>query len=195
MDNLLKTIIALAVLSSPSSGEDVVIDQAYCSTVGQTYGVPITCNTNEVIFGSCGSGRDPDCGGYYDYIQCCDVAAYAYDQAGCATYGATYGTVLSCPEITGDPARALESVCGSGENADCNGSYHEITCCPGTFSDGFTLYADTATCYWQWATYGYFLQCLNPTDAVYGRCGSGENPDCNGGADYAGIYCCKMQKL
>ena len=50
---------------------------------------------------------------------------------------------------------------------------------------------DTGSCRWVQGWYGDFISCASD-EVVYGSCASGKNPDCDGGAAYDMIYCCKL---
>ena len=46
-------------------------------------------------------------------------------------------------------------------------------------------------CTWKYGNFGQQIQCDRNDQAVFGRCGSGGNPDCAPNA-YHGIECCML---
>jgi len=50
----------------------VILEQLVCNERTGDFGAPVLCNPGEVVSRVCTSGRDPDCGGYYTRISCCD---------------------------------------------------------------------------------------------------------------------------
>ena len=123
-------------------------------------------------------------------LYCCRMdAADAYSYSDCGYKYGGYGVSLSC-----DGDSVVEGICGSGRDADCSGQYHMIQCCTGGFGDGSWL-ASTGACEWHYASYGTELECPYDSQAIFGRCGSGRDADCNGGSAYHGIKCCQMNRV
>merc|ERR1711860_34224 len=160
---------------------------------GESYGRNVQCEGNEVVYGSCGSGKNDNCGtGIWFKLLCCDLAGYHFEN--CMDHYGEHGQNLECPLLDGADDRVLEGACGSGTYGDCaNGSTHSVKCCSGRFDDGMQLQT-TGQCYWSYGYYGEEVRCNFDDEIVFGRCGSGIYDDC-GTEKWHGIQCCRMVKI
>ncbi len=185
---LLVTVLSFVV------GQNVYVPTTNCVWRNASYGHTNTCEGNEVVIGSCGSGHNPDCDkqqGYYHQLLCCDMYDY-YVYSACQDFGGTYGQHLSCNAL--NDGSLVEAACGSGRLADCNGQYHTISCCVGQFGSDGTRLISGGYCYWKYGSFGEKVTCNANDEAVFGRCGSGNFGDCavNG---WHGIECCKLDRV
>ena len=90
----------------------------------------LKCDGNQVVVGSCSSGRHGDCpGGAGHQLLCCDLPDYYY--SACDTFSGGWGVQMDCRDHEGP---VMEGQCHSGEHADCHGSGNLITCCHGHVS-------------------------------------------------------------
>eukprot|EP00095_Tigriopus_kingsejongensis_P004825 maker-scaffold1088_size63410-snap-gene-0.17 protein:Tk04825 transcript:maker-scaffold1088_size63410-snap-gene-0.17-mRNA-1 annotation:"unnamed protein product" len=184
-------ILAFASGSAWSQGITVPTDN--CQWRGEKYGHALQCEPNEIVIGSCGSGKRDDCGsGEWHQLLCCEMPDYTYDN--CIDYKGEHGQEISCPEKSNDDSMLLEGSCGSGTWHDCNGgSTHIAKCCHGKFTDGSKM-GSSGQCYWVYGYHGEQVQCNRPDEAAFGRCGSGRYDDC-GTEKWHGIQCCQLTHL
>ena len=68
----------------------------------------------------------------------------------------------------------------------------QTDCCSGHFTTGESV-TSNGNCYWKFATWGQQVRCNFDTEAVFGRCGAGADPNCIANGEYNhGIYCCTL---
>lgn len=151
---------------------------------GGKYGNHLSCGSQQVMTGLCGSGRNADCRHngkkVYAKIQCSD-ATTAFNSH-CGSWigdNGRYGTLQQCPSHQ----PFLSGYCGSGRNKDCNGHYAKGRCCA---KHGVKMGACHSL---QKGRYGQDLVCPSGY-AIHNFCGSGANKDCKG--QWTNIQCCKI---
>ena len=66
----------------------------------------------------------------------------------------------------------------------------QVHCCHGVRSNGTTL-GSNGFCYWKHGSYGQQIRCDATNEAVFGRCGSGYQANCDQGG-WHGIQCCQL---
>ena len=123
---MMQNLALLFTILSITSAQDVVVPSDNCQWRGASYGQMNVCEGNEIAIGSCGSGKNDDCGsGDWHQLLCCDMPDYVYSD--CVDYKGEHGSELSCPELTNDMGSLVEGACGSGLNHDCEGSTHIVS--------------------------------------------------------------------
>jgi len=138
------------------------------------WGQNLSCQSPNVAFGICGSGKNTDCkdGQVATQLYCCNeptVGAHRNEQQINAD---NWGQRLSCP--TG---QVVIDFCGSGRNKDCAGGIsNAITCAT---VDSLNLESGSAIWY-STSEWGKQVFCPNAM-VLTGVCGSGENKDCPNG--------------
>ena len=157
------------------------------------HGEFITCGAmNGVVYSTCGSGRDKDCGLFsgmcplesYSGIRC-GYKGLGTTEAGAGWQCGDYGESRTCSSSS----PFLIGLCGSGKDRGCTeqcfGS-HGILC--GSIEG---VEVDQDGCYWATQyNYGKFISC-NSGYVGTGYCGSGENRDCGG--KLAKLRCCPLK--
>merc|ERR1739845_173682 len=177
------SIVLLIFIVSPIYG-GIVIPTDNCEWREETWGVWNMCYGNEGATGSCGSGSGHEChnGQYVHGIYCCDLPGYLFTD--CEEKTADWGVDIDCGQ------KPVGGECGSGTHHDCHGVAHMAKCCDGTYNDLPLVPVDDA-CYWKFTpNWGEKIYCNRKDEAMFGRCGSGEHKDCEGGNAVHGIKCC-----
>ena len=149
------------------------------------WGQFLHCPQGYIGMGACGSGRNADCRKHgvsaWTELMCCQIRC---DRRTSRTYchdrSASWGRLNSCSS-----EKAVFSLCGSGENADCgHHTWTKIKCCK---ENAISL--QSRTCNWQYGGYGSYLNCGSGY-VLSGVCGSGRNADCPR-RSFHGIRCCR----
>jgi len=193
MNKFLGLFVFSLLSKAASAQEDIHIPFDKCIWRGDTYGQMNQCEGNEILIGSCDSGRSADCNnGFFQQALCCDLPGYHWET--CFDFHGDHGVHLSCPNLMGNDGSIMEGQCGSGMFEDCGGSIHTVKCCEGYFSDGRRIEAKRETCFWKYGLYGEEIQCDFDNQAIFGRCGSGRTDGC-GDERWFGIECCEIWKI
>merc|ERR1719481_1002999 len=101
------------------------------------------CDGDQLVVGSCGSGRYNDCPGpSFTQLQCCAVEGFYYGS--CVIRSGTWGELLECPTLA--DGHLVEAACGSDSHMSCSGHAHEVECCVGHM-EGRTV-GSTGQCTW-----------------------------------------------
>ena len=167
----------------------IEVPRENCQWISGDYGQTSQCDGNQVVVGACGAGRYADCpGDTWHQILCCAMPDFVYGE--CQKYGSGHGQLNSCLEH-GNVARLLEGTCGSGAELDCDGYSVINNCCIGHLFSGEQVGPNKNQCTWEYADYGYQLECGRSDEVVAGRCGSGQINRCPNGSSH-GILCCEF---
>lgn len=119
------------------SGSTKVSNQIYCchgpqwgNYTGTTrvktneFGKRIQCSAGQVVVALCGSGKNKDCDGDVNWIDCATVPDMKLGSDGTWYSTADFGGKVFCPNAT-----VMTGMCGSGKNRDCpDGMVNEIRC-------------------------------------------------------------------
>ena len=155
------------------------------------YGKVLTCPTNHIAHGLCGSGSSADCGwwtGTYNRLKCCRIDATITSD--CVPRPSFMpGLSIQCPD-----GKAVTSACGSGRNRDCPaGPFGNIkipyrfSCC--ALGNNHEV---TTDCTWAYASWGENLEC-GRGQVMTGMCGSLRYAACHNRSSH-GIRCCKFTR-
>jgi len=178
-------VFGLVLMVAPIFG-GIVIPTDNCEWREQTWGQWNQCYGNEIAIGSCGSGQGKEChdGVYAHGIYCCDLPGYSFTE--CEEKMGDWGQDVDCGQ------KPVGGECGSGENHDCGNQAHGVKCCDATYN-GTPLVPVDGVCYWKYTpNWGERILCNRNDEAIFGRCGSGGNKDCDGGNEVHGIKCCEI---
>jgi len=89
--------------------------QTNCKLKKSTFGQTSTCDYNQGVAGSCGSGGWADCNGYSNEALCCDLPNISLNHYDNYLLQGDFGQTLACEE-----GYVMTSLCGSGGQKDCD---------------------------------------------------------------------------
>jgi hypothetical protein len=138
-----------------------------------SWGQNLACQSPNIAFGICGSGKNQDCTGASGKVStqlyCCSEPTVGNPSSEKLYATNNWGQRLACPS-----GQVVVDYCGSGKNKDCaNDNTNSITCAT---VDSISLQTNTATWY-STNDWGKQLVCPNAM-VLTGLCGSGQNKDC-----------------
>ncbi|TRY72589.1 hypothetical protein TCAL_03119 [Tigriopus californicus] len=184
----MKAFACVLFLTTLVWAQNIEVPTDSCMWRGAKYGQMNACEPNEIVVGSCGSGRRDDCdSGQWHQLLCCKMPEYTYEN--CLEYKGEHGQDISCSQQAHDDSMLLQGACGSGLQHDCGGTTHIAKCCHGHLADA--KLKSTGTCYWIYGYHGEKIQCNRRDEAAFGRCGSGYKDDC-GTEKWHGLQCCQL---
>ena len=89
------------------------INYGSCRWISSRYGVNVQCESGRVATGSCGSGKDANCGTHvWNRIRCCETGK-RFTGVATVRWG-DFGAEVVCPS-----GQIMTEFCGSASRADC----------------------------------------------------------------------------